>query len=254
MPLATVTTPAPQNTAELEEGEVPDGPLTTVRKLNTHLKASADLEGDEDDEGEEEEAGEESAKDPTLASLLDEIVFLNQQLSGDGSKPSTPDAGLAPEPGEVLVDRPAGVSLDDERSLSPLFLRLDDEETPASTPSKSTSAQKAQPGASEPVGEAVGSEPTATGVPASGPTPPLTAAPVLSTATSGQSQPAASSAAKGEALVPPPLLQMKAGSVAPPVTPPLKESVSWRPMPRLVPLGLKTTPQTTFSRGTGSTQ
>lgn len=257
VPLTTESTLGRQSTAELEEGEILDGPLTTVRELTTHLKAFADLEEDEEDEREEEEVSEASTKDPTLASLLNEIVFLNQQLSGDGSKPSTSD-GLPPELSEVLVDRPAGLSLDDERSLSPLFLRLDDEpktpETLASSPTKAAPAQKPQTDAIGPIGEAAGSEPTVTVVTASGPTPPLTPAPVLSTTTNGQSQPTPSSANKGDALVPPPLLQMKAGSVAPPVTPSLKENMSWRPMPRLVPLGLKTTPQTSLSRGTDSTQ
>lgn len=240
VPRASESTRAPQSTAqsELEEGEVPDGTLTMVRELSTHLKAFADLEGGEE-ERKEEEDGKESRKDPILASLLNEIVFLNQQLSGDGSKPSTSDVGLPPKVGEALVDRPAGVSLDDERSLSPLFLRLDDEDTPAATPTKSTPAQEPQEPQTDaivPVGAATGSEANMKVMPASGPTPPLTPAPVLSTTTNGQSQPMASSAIKGDALVPPPLLQMKAGSVAPPVTPSLKENLSWRPMPRLVPL------------------
>lgn len=248
--LATVSTPPTQSTDTLEEGEVPDGPLTAVRKLKAQLKASAELGGDEEEERQEkanDEATKDGGVDPTLMSLLNEIVFLNQQLSSDGSKPSTPCHAPQPEPGEVLVDRPAArVALDDARSPSPLVLRLDDEEAETSTPTKSTSTNTPETAANEPSGAAVGSEPSVKLVPASGSTPPLTPE------TNGQSQPMESIAVKGDALAPPPLLQMKAGSVAPPVTPSPKEKLSWRPMPKLVPLGLKGTPQTSLSRGTGS--
>lgn len=254
---AVCTPQAPENI--LEDREVAGGPLTTVRNLAAQLEAATQPEGVREGVGEEveeegegganEEARKEGGVDPTLMSLLNEIVFLNQQLSGDGSKPCTPSHVTPPEPGEVLADRPA--SLDEERSPSPLFLRLDcdtDTSTPTSTPAKPTTTDASE----TPVGESVTESPV-TALPVSGSTLNLTPAPLLSSATNGQGQLTGAGGAKGDGLTPPPLLQMKAGHVAPPVMPSVTDNLSWRPMPKLVPLGLKGTPQTPANRGTGST-
>ncbi|XP_063040494.1 MAX dimerization protein MGA a isoform X2 [Engraulis encrasicolus] len=201
--------------------------------------------------GEGEEGGGEE-DDNTLMSLLNEIAFLNQQSSSDcPAQACTPSYTRPPEPGEVLGNRPA--RLDEERSPSPLVLRLDydGDHTPSTT---STSTPLTKPITTDAPGTPVtnnsgGHSFTETPMKAaaasvSGSTPPLTPAPLLSSATNGQ--PEAAGAGNGESLTPPPLLQMKTGHVAPPVMP------TFRPMPKLVPLGLKGTPQTPAGRESGS--
>uniref|UniRef100_A0A4W5PGT4 T-box domain-containing protein n=1 Tax=Hucho hucho TaxID=62062 RepID=A0A4W5PGT4_9TELE len=218
----------------------------------------ADRNSDEEDEDNEEG----DVEDESLTSLLNEIVFLNQQMTTDNISPSgLPVVTHKPptEPGEVGTDRSSPPPPpqaekeiirdgDDERSLSPLFLRLDEDLLGLKERQGQDEASKG-PGLPVPqaedlkVGSGSNEKPSETG---SAP------APIVN----GHSPQGPACTAKGhgvlqKALTPPPLLQMKVGvakvqesndkqgdALAPP---PL---LQMRPMPRLAPLGLKNNPQT----------
>nr|XP_046164108.1 MAX dimerization protein MGA a [Oncorhynchus gorbuscha] len=240
----------------LEDGEVLGKQLDHSGdgvKLN-----DADRNSDEEDEDNEEG----DVEDESLTSLLNEIVFLNQQMTTDNISPG----GLpvvthkpATEPGEVGTDRSSPPPPpqaekeiirdgDDERSLSPLFLRLDEDLLGLKERQGQDEASKG-PGLPVPqaedlkVGSGSNEKPSDTG-----------SAPAL--IVNGHSPQGPTCTAKGhgvlqKALTPPPLQQMKVGvakvletndmpgdALAPP---PL---LQMRPMPRLAPLGLKSNPQT----------
>uniref|UniRef100_A0A8C8I2I3 MAX dimerization protein MGA a n=1 Tax=Oncorhynchus tshawytscha TaxID=74940 RepID=A0A8C8I2I3_ONCTS len=247
--------PSPVKGSGLEDGEVLGKQLDHSGdgvKIN-----DADRNSDEEDEDNEEG----DVEDESLTSLLNEIVFLNQQMTTDNISPS----GLpvvthkpATEPGEVGTDRSSPPPPqaekeiirdgDDERSLSPLFLRLDEDLLGLKERQGQDEASKG-PGLPVPqaedlkVGSGSNEKPSDTG---SAP------APIVN----GHSPQGPTCTAKGhgvlqKALTPPPLLQMKVGvakvletndmpgdALAPP---PL---LQMRPMPRLAPLGLKSNPQT----------
>ncbi|XP_038865044.1 MAX dimerization protein MGA a [Salvelinus namaycush] len=239
----------------LEDGEV----------LGKQLDHSGDgvkiIDADRNSDEEDEDNEEGDVEDESLTSLLNEIVFLNQQMTTDNVSPS----GLpvvthkpATEPGEVGMDRSSPPPPqaekeiirdgDDERSLSPLFLRLDEDLLGLKERQGQDEASKG-PGMPVPqaedlkVGSGSNEKPSETG---SAP------APIVN----GHSPQGPACTAKGhgvlqKALTPPPLLQMKVGmakvlesndkpgdALAPP---PL---LQMRPMPRLAPLGLKNNPQT----------
>ncbi|XP_061087777.1 MAX dimerization protein MGA a isoform X2 [Conger conger] len=142
-----------------------------------------------------------------LMSLLSEIAFLNQQAQGEDTPPARRrEAGP-----------PGG---DDERSLSPLFLQLSDD---AARPDQPEDEESGPPQPEEPQPK---------------PAPPSPAPPAAAASEVRQQSPPV--CVKGGTLTPPPLLQMKAGSVAA-ATETKKGGVPvpWRPMPRLTPLGLK---------------
>ncbi|XP_014050333.2 MAX dimerization protein MGA a isoform X1 [Salmo salar] len=220
----------------------------------------ADRNSDEEDEDNEEG----DVEDESLTSLLNEIVFLNQQMTTDNISPS----GLpvvthkpATEPGEAGTDRSSPPPPpppqaekeiirdgDDERSLSPLFLRLDEDLLGLKERQGQDEASKG-PGLPVPqaedlkVGSGSNEKPTETG---------FAPAPIVN----GHCPQGPACTAKGhgvlqKALTPPPLLQMKVGvakvleSIDKPgdalAPPPL---LQMRPMPRLAPLGLKNNPQT----------
>lgn len=150
-------------------------------------------------------------------SLLDELVLLSQQLSNDSPEPTNEDPGEETLQSEHQED----TDRDDDRALSPLFLTLD--EDLMSPDSSKDEIDDIPPKVDDLVKVIFGSD-----------------SPVSSESgvTNVQSpQPSTSIASDG--LIPPPLLHMKAASGAVSVHP-ASEEVTWRPMPKLVPLGLKT--------------
>ncbi|KAM4625363.1 MAX dimerization protein MGA a [Polymixia lowei] len=191
-----------------------------------------------------EEVGEGSDGE-SLTSLLNEIVFLNQQVCGaDGVTLSTLPRKPSSEPGpSTLTGAPLGMEsmggaqeegevgggMDKSCSLSPLFLELDEDPIESSTENTVVLNGHNQTG------------------PASG------ADSSTSPATNRQSQlhnPQCT--AKGGTLTPPPLLQMKVGRVGDRAktvestnerAEGQESGLQWRPMPRLVPLGLKNNAQ-----------
>ncbi|XP_030643772.1 MAX dimerization protein MGA a [Chanos chanos] len=181
----------------------------------------------------ERKEGKDDGRDPedeTLIDLLNELIFLNQQLNTESSEPTEGTSNLA-EIGGVAMgmasEPPAGADKEDDRSLSPLFLRLDEELTTTPT----AKDDDAPPVVDDLVKVVFGSEPLPT--PGSG----------VSMATNGHGQHSPTVSVNGETLTPPPLQQMKAGSAATSTDstdkPKEEAKVSWRPMPKLAPLGLK---------------
>ncbi|XP_066525313.1 MAX dimerization protein MGA a [Hoplias malabaricus] len=165
-----------------------------------------------------------------LMSLLDELIFLNQQLNDE---PSQTQGGTLSEtevddvPRNLLSERETGVDRDDERSLSPLFLRLD-EDLIASNNSKDE-MEDIPPKVDDLVNVIFGSD-----------SPPNSSESEVVAGTNDDSTSLSVGQAKGEAPSLPPLLQMKAGGGTTSNSSKEQASVSWRPMPKLAPLGLKT--------------
>ncbi|XP_042599182.1 MAX dimerization protein MGA a isoform X2 [Cyprinus carpio] len=160
-------------------------------------------------------------EDENLLSLLDELVLLSQQLSNEDE-----DQRIV-VPGEVqsCSDKQADEERDDDRALSPLFLTLDedlmspDSKDEIDIPPKVDDLVKVIFGSDSP---SVSSE--------SGVAP----------STNVQSPQAPPCSDKGDAPTPPPLLHMKAAcEAASGQSANEGTSVAWRPMPKLVPLGLK---------------
>ncbi|KAJ8353574.1 hypothetical protein SKAU_G00211410 [Synaphobranchus kaupii] len=191
--------------ASLEDGEVLGDQLTSDRQ--EHLTP----EDDPDDDPENEK----------LMSLLSEIAFLNQQAnSEDAPACHRPDARKG-QSEAVLVGG------DDDRSLSPLFLQLSDD---AERPSHAHDEEPSTPEPEEQQGK-----PASEQEQQPKPTPAAAVA-------NGFRQKSPPISVKGGTLTPPPLLQMKAGSVSKATETKMGSTagqVPWRPMPRLTPLGLK---------------
>ncbi|XP_067312032.1 MAX dimerization protein MGA a isoform X3 [Pseudorasbora parva] len=171
-----------------------------------------------------EKKGLDDSNDPedeNLLSLLDELVLLSQQLSNEDE-----DQRIV-VPGEVqpCSDKQVDKEQDDDRALSPLFLTLDedlmspDSKDDIDIPPKVDDLVKVIFGSDSP---SVSSE--------SGVAP----------STNVQSPNAPTCNVKGDAPTPPPLLHMKAAcETASSQSVNEGTNVPWRPMPKLVPLGLK---------------
>ncbi|XP_056333730.1 MAX dimerization protein MGA a isoform X3 [Danio aesculapii] len=160
-------------------------------------------------------------EDENLLSLLDELVLLSQQLNNEDE-----DQRIA-VPGDVqsCSDKPEDPEPADERALSPLFLTLDedlmspDSKDEIDIPPKVDDLVKVIFGSDSP---SVSSE--------SG----------VAQSTNASSPHASTCNATGDGLTPPPLLHMKAAcEAASGQSANEGNSVTWRPMPKLVPLGLK---------------
>ncbi|XP_016342732.1 MAX gene-associated protein-like isoform X2 [Sinocyclocheilus anshuiensis] len=172
-------------------------------------------------------------EDENLMSLLDELVLLSQQLSNEDE-----DQRIV-VPGEIqsCSDKQADEERDDDRALSPLFLTLDedlmspDSKDEIDIPPKVDDLVKVIFGSDSP---SVSSE--------SGVAP----------STNVQSPHAPTCNDKGDAPTLPPLLHMKAAcEAASGQSTNEGTSVTWRPMPKLVPLGLKVQ-DTVLNKVTGS--
>lgn len=163
--------------------------------------------------------------DDHLMSLLDELVFLNQT-----SEPQEVASNLTEAEDvltELLTNKEADMDRDDERSLSPLFLKLDEDIIPSPT-SKEEDMDDIPPKVDDLVKVIFGSE---------------------SPSNSSESEIVPEASDDGPRVsvchvkhdpTPPPLLQMKTGGCTTADSPKEQASLSWRPMPKLAPLGLKT--------------
>uniref|UniRef100_A0A8C2H3T8 MAX dimerization protein MGA a n=1 Tax=Cyprinus carpio TaxID=7962 RepID=A0A8C2H3T8_CYPCA len=160
-------------------------------------------------------------EDENLRSLLDELVLLSQQLSNEDE-----DQRIV-VPGEVqsCSDKQVDEERDDDRALSPLFLTLDED---LMSPDSNADIE-IPPKVDDLVKVIFGSD-----------SPSVSSESGVAPSTNVQSPQAPPCSDKGDAPTPPPLLHMKApceaasGQSANEGT-----SVAWRPMPKLVPLGLK---------------
>uniref|UniRef100_A0A8C7R4P2 MAX dimerization protein MGA a n=1 Tax=Oncorhynchus mykiss TaxID=8022 RepID=A0A8C7R4P2_ONCMY len=200
----------------LEYGEV----------LGKQLDHAVDSVGINDADGnseEDEDNKDGDGEDESLTSVLNEIFILNQQITTDNN--SSPRGPPVVSQKEIIGDG------DDERSLSPLFLRLDEDK----------GQEKTSKGPGLPIPQA---EDLKVGF-GSNLKPSET---VSAPAVNGHSQQAKACTTKGQdvlqkALTPPLLLQMKVGGVAEvlesnekpgdALTPP--PLLQMRPMPRLDP-------------------
>lgn len=160
-------------------------------------------------------------EDENLLSLLDELVLLSQQLSNEDEDQRI----VVPGEGQTCSDKQADPERDDDRALSPLFLTLDedlmspDSKDEIDIPPKVDDLVKVIFGSDSP---SISSE--------SGVAP----------STNVQSPQAPACCVKCDAPTPPPLLHMKvACEAASGQSANEGTSVTWRPMPKLVPLGLK---------------
>uniref|UniRef100_A0A8C2E3G2 MAX dimerization protein MGA a n=1 Tax=Cyprinus carpio TaxID=7962 RepID=A0A8C2E3G2_CYPCA len=235
-PVENQQNPSDVTILDLEEGAVVDDPQSKdVPKQpvggdeNSASVTSSDQEG-------LDQKGPDDCNDPedeNLMSLLDELVLLSQQLSNEDE-----DQRIV-VPGEVqsCSDKQADEERDDDRALSPLFLTLDedlmspDSKDEIDIPPKVDDLVKVIFGSDSP---SVSSE--------SGVAP----------STNGQSPHAPTCNDKGDAPTLPPLLHMKAAcEVASGQSANEGTSVTWRPMPKLVPLGLKAQ-DTVLNKVTGS--
>lgn len=192
-------------------------------------KTEHDLEVRMEDHPENQEGGQEIIpnleQDDHLMSLLDELVFLNQVTE------SQEEASGFAEEGDVLTElltnKETDLDRDDERSLSPLFLKLDEDLITSST-SKDEEVD-VPPKVDDLVKVIFGSE-----------SPSICSDLETVAAASDNGTCVSVCNIKHDAPTPPPLLQMKTGGCT--TTDSQKEqfNLSWRPMPKLAPLGLKT--------------
>ncbi|KAK3537811.1 hypothetical protein QTP70_018917 [Hemibagrus guttatus] len=164
--------------------------------------------------------------DDRLMSLLDELVFLNQTSEPQEEAQSLTETGDVLS--ELLTNKEVDMDRDDERSLSPLFLKLD-EDLITSPSSKDEEIDDIPPKVDDLVKVIFGSE-----------SPSNSSESEIVAMTSDDSTRVSVCHVKHDAPTPPPLLQMKTGGCT--TADSLKEqaNLSWRPMPKLAPLGLKT--------------
>lgn len=233
-PVENQQNPSDVKTLDSEERVVVDDPQSkdAPKKPVGEDKNSASVTSSNQDRPDKKSPDDSSdPEDENLMSLLDELVLLSQQLSNEDE-----DQRIV-VPGEVqsCSDKQADPERDDDRALSPLFLTLDedlmspDSKDEIDIPPKVDDLVKVIFGSDSP---SVSSE--------SGVAP----------STNVQSPTACS--VKGDAPTPPPLLHMKAACEAASGQSANEGSgVTWRPMPKLVPLGLKAQ-DTVVNKVTGS--
>lgn len=216
---------AQQNIVE-EEKQLDQNLPEFVPKKTEH-NSNVKLEEDPKKQKEDEESTiQPDQEDDRLMSLLDELVFLNQT-----SEPQE-DASSLSETGDVLTElltnKEVDMDRDDERSLSPLFLKLD-EDLITSPTSKDEEMDDIPPRVDDLVKVIFGSE-----------SPSISSESEIVAAATDDHTCVSVCNIKHDAPTPPPLLQMKTGGCS--TADSLKEqaNLSWRPMPKLAPLGLKT--------------
>ncbi|XP_060735625.1 MAX dimerization protein MGA a isoform X2 [Tachysurus vachellii] len=216
---------AQQNIVEEEKQLEQNLPEFVPKKTehNSNVKIEEDPKKQKEDE---ESTIQPDQDDDRLMSLLDELVFLNQT-----SEPQE-DASSLSETGDVLTElltnKEVDMDRDDERSLSPLFLKLD-EDLITSPTSKDEEMDDIPPRVDDLVKVIFGSE-----------SPSISSESEIVAAATDDSTCVSVCNIKHDAPTPPPLLQMKTGGCS--TADSLKEqaNLSWRPMPKLAPLGLKT--------------
>lgn len=160
-------------------------------------------------------------EDENLLSLLDELVLLSQQLSNEDEDQRI----VVPGEGQTCSNKLTNPERDDERALSPLFLTLD-EDLMSPDPKDEIDIP---PKVDDLVKVIFGSD-----------SPSVSSESVVAPSTNVQSPQAPACCVKGDAPSPPPLLHMKSAcEAASGQSANEGTSVAWRPMPKLVPLGLK---------------
>lgn len=197
-----------------------------VHKIPEH-DSKVSIEEDPNKQKENEESIlKPDQDDDRLMSLLDELVFLNQTSEPQEEAQSLTETGDVLS--ELLTNKEVDMDRDDERSLSPLFLKLD-EDLKTSPASKDEEIDDIPPKVDDLVKVIFGSE-----------SPSNCSESEIVATTSDDSTHVSVSHVKHDASTPPPLLQMKTGGCT--TADSLKEqaNLSWRPMPKLAPLGLKT--------------
>ncbi|XP_048830323.1 MAX dimerization protein MGA a isoform X2 [Brienomyrus brachyistius] len=221
----------------LEDGEVIGDQLSCDRPRVPKEEPTVNGIGTIKQEEEDDDDTDDDPEDEKLTSLLNEIAFLNQQTNSEdseGTQSQTQKVRHVLQRGETVkpepVDHGKGHEGDDERSLSPLFLQLDEDLLGSMEDQSEEKLPRA--GADDLVKVSFGSR--------NHPEHKRDA-----TMANGLRQKSPPSSVKGGALTPPPLLQMKAGNAAVSADSKSKggeneSEVSWRPMPRLAPLGRKT--------------
>lgn len=210
----------------MEEEKDLDRQLPELVPETSEHDAKVSIEDPKKQKDDEKNAPQLEQDDDRLMSLLDELVFLNQT-----SEPQEAAASLI-ETGDVLTElltnRQTDMDQDDERSLSPLFLKLD-EDLMTSPASKDEEMDDIPPKVDDLVKVIFGLE-----------SPPNSSESEIVAAASDDCTPFSVCHVKHDAPTPPPLLQMKTGGCTTADSPKEQASLSWRPMPKLAPLGLKT--------------
>ncbi|XP_056624574.1 MAX dimerization protein MGA a isoform X3 [Triplophysa dalaica] len=231
----TDTTPAVQAQtisiqSHLEEREAVDGIPKEAPKQSTggYVLTTSVTSHNQDDLDKKGQESSNDAEDENLMSLLDELVLLSQQLSNDSPEPTNEDqSDVVPGKESSQSDHQEDTERDDDRELSPLFLTLD--EDLMSPESSRDEMDDIPPKLDDLVNVIFGSD-----------SPNTSSESGVATSTNLPSPQPPTSSVTSDALTPPPLLQMKAtcGAVS---SHPASEgaNVTWRPMPKLVPLGLK---------------
>ncbi|KAA0710888.1 MAX gene-associated protein [Triplophysa tibetana] len=231
----TVTTPAVQAQtisiqSHLEEREAVDGIPKEAPKHSTGGDVLTTSVTSRNQDGLDKNGQENSndADDENLMSLLDELVLLSQQLSNDSPEPTNEDqSDVVPNKESSQSDHQEDTERDDDRELSPLFLTLD--EDLMSPESSKDEMDDIPPKVDDLVKVIFGSD-----------SPTTSSESGIATSTDAPSPQPPTGSVTGDPLTPPPLLHMKAtcGAVS---SHPASEgaNVTWRPMPKLVPLGLK---------------
>lgn len=197
-----------------------------VHKITEH-DSKVSIEEDPNKQKENEESIlKPDQDDDRLMSLLDELVFLNQTSEPQEEAQSLTETGDVLS--ELLTNKEVDMDRDDERSLSPLFLKLD-EDLITSPASKDEEIDDIPPKVDDLVKVIFGSE-----------SPSNCSESEIVATTSDESTRVSVSHVKHDAPTPPPLLQMKTGGCTTADSPKEQANFSWRPMPKLAPLGLKT--------------
>lgn len=199
-----------------------DKQLPEVPKINEH-DAQVDIEHHHHKKEKEDDKNTPQSEqdDDHLMSLLDELVFLNQTSESQ-------EAAAGDVLTELLSNKEVDMDRDDERSLSPLFLKLDEDIIPSPT-SKEEEMEDIPPKVDDLVKVIFGSE-----------SPSNSSESEIVAAASDDGTRVSVCHVKHDAPTPPPLLQMKTGACTTADSPKEQASFSWRPMPKLAPLGLKT--------------
>ncbi|XP_062863455.1 MAX dimerization protein MGA a [Trichomycterus rosablanca] len=152
----------------------------------------------------------------SLMSLLDELVFLNQQMNNETLKPEE-EPQRSTEAKDPMTSQLTEKDVNlDECSLSPLFLKLDEDLTSISKDEETSNIPSKVNEHDFPC-NLIQSEPAES---------------------SSNFQVPACNVKPNPS--PPPLLQMKVGGTTSMDSMKNQANVSWRPMPKLAPLGLKT--------------
>lgn len=237
-----VTPPTPQAACNSSGGETQqnnssDEAVLVKKQLDKEVvpkipecDAEVDIEEGQKKQKEEDKkrTPQSEQDDDHLLSLLDELVFLNQVSEPQAATSLTKTDDVLTD---LLINKDTDMDRDDERSLSPLFLKLDEDIIPSPTSKEEEEEEMDDipPKVDDLVKVIFGSE-----------SPSNSSELEMAAASSDDNTNISVYQVKHDAPTPPPLLQMKTGGCTTADSPKEQASLSWRPMPKLAPLGLKT--------------